>query len=89
VRRKHRRVASRRSLARLSILVLLLDPGIGLGHALAQQGTGFPAEHLLDERVVAVAAGYTAWRIKTVNLDKASSACLSSPFQAGSGPIEV
>ena len=35
---------------------LVVDPSVGLLHAVAEPGRGFPTEHFLDERVVGVAA---------------------------------
>src|SRR5690349_2270983 len=35
---------------------LVVDPAVGLLHAVAELGVGLPAEEFLDQRVVAVAA---------------------------------
>src|ERR1035441_2017876 len=43
--------------AGLAIRELCGDPGIGVLHACAQEGPGLPMKDLLDESVVAIAAG--------------------------------
>ena len=50
-------VSVHRPLARLAIHVLLLDPGVGLRQAVAERRVRLPAQHRLDEGVVAVTAG--------------------------------
>src|SRR5205085_1354474 len=35
---------------------LIVDPAVGLLHAVAEAGVGLPAEELLDQRVVTIAA---------------------------------
>ena len=49
-----------------SIGVLLLDPGIGFGQAIAEGNVGFPIEDLLDECVVAVSPGNAARRSEII-----------------------
>src|ERR1700676_4955910 len=44
----------------------LLDPGVGLGHAVAQPGVGLPAEDLLDEGVVGVAPAHALGGVELV-----------------------
>ena len=61
---RHWGVPCGRRLACFSVFVLLLDPGISLGHTFAQRSAGLPVQNLLDERVVAVAARNTRRRVE-------------------------
>ena len=45
---------------------LVVNPFVGLFQANLQTGVGFPAEQLLDERVVAVAAGFDEATVRRV-----------------------
>ena len=52
------------SLAGLAVVILLLDPGVGLGQAITERRAWLPTQDLLNHRIVTISAGDPLRRVE-------------------------